>query len=292
MRWNLALAVAVGIAGATASPVSAQIVVRLRTDHARRLLYEPIPIRVRVENGTKTPLVFSGEAANAELQFEVEKTPGEPARRTDSPLFDRPFVAPAYGHEVFSVDLLRLFDLRSSGPLSVAVRVRHAGEEFYSGKLLLDVVPGLEIARVLAVLPREDAGRRSFQLRTLSRAGREQLFLRVDDVDREICRGVFDLGTLIRQRNPQMMLDGQGRLHVLHQSAPARLTRAIYHDEDRTIEAEYYGTDGAGGRLVRNEINEVEVKGVAPYIGDPVIAPLRGERAEPRADRPDNRPRR
>lgn len=292
MRWECGVFGAVGIAVAMATVAPAQVVVRLRTDHSRRLLFEPIPIRVRVENGTNTPLRFSGESANAVFQFEVEGAPGEALRRTDSPLFLRPFEVPAFGHEVFAVDVLRLYDIRSSGPISVAVRVLHGDDDYYSGKLLLDIVPGLELACIAAILPEEDAGRRLFQLRTVSRDSREHLLLRVDDVNREICRGVFDLGSLIRQRKPQMMLDGGGRLHVLHQSAPTRLSHTVYYDEDRAVEAKYYGTDGAGGRLVRNERNEVEVKDVLPYTGDPVVAPMRGETIEPGARKPETRPRR
>lgn len=282
--WMAAAFAAAGCAAATAS---AQVTVRLRTDYRRYLLFEPIVIRVRVENGTREPLVFTGDAPNAEMVFDVERAPGEFVRANDAPVFTAPFEVPGFGHGVVAVELLRLFDLPESGPLAVAVRVKTGAEEFASGKLLLDLVPGLELARMDVRMPGDPAERRSFQLRSIGRDNAEHLLLRVDDTERRLCVGVFDLGKLIRQRPPQMMMGGDGVFHVLHQSAPVRLTQSIYRDDRRRLETVFHGVIGLDARLARDEAGNVRVLGAGPYTGDPIVAPMRAEEGRPPDRLPD-----
>lgn len=281
------MAAAWAAAGCAAATASAQVTVRLRTEYRRYLLFEPIVIRVRVENGTREALVFTGDAPNAEMVFDVERSPGEFVRSNGAPVLTAPFEVPGFGHGVVAVELLRLFDLPESGPLAVAVRVKTGAEEFVSGKLLLDLVPGLELARMDVRMPGDPAERRSFQLRSIGRDNAEHLLLRVDDAGRRLCVGVFDLGKLIRQRPPQMMMGGDGVFHVLHQSAPVRLTQSIYRDDQRRLEMVFHGVVGLDARLTRDDAGDVRVVGVGPYLGDPIVAPMRAEQQRPPDRLPD-----
>lgn len=279
MRLHLHPWRALALAGALVLPevAGAQVNLRLRTEHRRYLLFEPIVIRIRIENGRGEPLQFGGEAPNAELFLDVERSPGDVVRSNGQPVLTAPLTVPAYGHEVVAVNLLRVYDLPENGPLAVAARVRSGGEEFASGKLLLDIVPGLEIARLEARIPGDPAERRLFQLRVIGRDNGEHLMLRVDDPGRRLCVGVFDLGRLIRQRPPQMMMGADGIFHVLHQSAPMRLTQSLYRDAQRRIELVYHGIIGLDARLARDENGNVKVIGAGPYTGDPIVAPMRAE---------------
>ena len=282
---------AAGLAAAVlagAPDADAQIRVRLRTEYDRYLLFEPIVVRVRVDNEGMAPLVFGGESPNATLNLYVDLAPDRPARRTEEPVLREPFEVPAFGSNVVTVELLRLFDLPESGPIAVTACVETGGKEYASGRLLLDIVPGLSLVRMEAQLVGDGGGRREYQLRCLGRNGREHLFLRVDDPDRHVCCGVFDLGSLLRVWKPRMMLDGEGALHVLHQSAPARLTHTVYHDAERRVRSEFLSTTDRPPDLARDAEGRVTVVGAAPYQGDVMQAPRRGDRQPP----PDRLPAR
>ncbi len=259
----------------------AQIRVRLRSEHSRYLLFEPLVVRVRVDNEGAAPLVLGAEGAPAKLRLDVDLAPDRPAPRTGEATLTEPIEIPPSGFQVVTIDLLRLFDLVESGPIAVTARVEAGGKEYVSSRLLLDIVPGLVFAETDASAPGEGVGVRRYQLRTLGRGGNEYLFLRVDDPERGVCRGVFDLGTLVRVWKPQMMVDGKGLLHVLHQSAPARLTHTIYNDGERRARMEFLSTTRRPPELARGEDGVVTIIGSAPYQGDPILAPRRGDEAPP-----------
>ena len=259
------------------SQAAAQVNVRLRTEHRRYLLFEPIPVRVRIENEGRAPLVFGGAGANATLRVHMDLAPDRPVARTDEPVLAEPLEVPAGGAQVVRLDLLQLFHLTESGPIAVTVAVETGGAEYWSGRLLLDVLPGMLFQEFEARAPDDPEGRRLYQLRGLGRDGGEHLFLRVDDPLAKTCRGVFDLGSSLRVWKPRMLMDADGLLYILHQSAPQRLTLTIYDDVDRVARTTFFSTTNLPPDLIRTKEGAVRVINVAPYQGDPMPMPMRIE---------------
>ena len=69
---------------------------------------------------------------------------------------------------------------------------------------------------------------RSYTLRTLNRDRREVVFLRINDDDRGMCYGVFELGAIVRMFEPKLQMDEVGNIHVLHQSGPWQFTHSVF----------------------------------------------------------------
>ncbi len=280
---RLLLLAAMGWAMVHGTHAQAQIEISARLQHGRVLQFEPILCTLRIHNRTPRP-VQVGRGQEVELHFDISRRPGDflperaNARHTD------PFtVQPGESVQVV-VNLLDRYPLTRMGPYSARARVTFGGRSQHSGRMQLDVVPGMRVESVEGTLTGELGGpRRVCTLLNLTRDGREHLFLRFDDPDAELCYGVHDLGTLIRFADPLLQIDLQGRVHVLHQSAPSRYTHSIFRLDGRPVDRVFYTKGYASIRLETGADGELVVRGGQVYEGDlsvqmptlPAVVPFR-----------------
>jgi len=225
----------VGLALAAATAARAQLDVSLRLPMARALLYEPLPAQLTVRNLTDEALTLDETNAPAQLRLDIESQPGRLVARTAEPLPDTPWTLPARGTLQRTVNLTPLFELRRTGPYTVAAQIIVGDRSYGSRRLFLDIVPGFELGRLEARLS-GGAGRRTYTLRSLHRDRHDRLFIYIEDEDAQINYGVLDLGTLVRLYDPMLLADGAGRAHVLHGSAPGRYTYSILTPDGRPAE--------------------------------------------------------
>jgi hypothetical protein len=68
-----------------------------------------------------------------------------------------------------------------------------------------------------------------------------------------------------------MLFDTRGRLHVLHQSGPARFTHSSFSSRGTPLDKQFISADGSNVRLVRTPEGGVEVVGGRVYEGDPYV---------------------
>lgn len=271
---KLAARAALCVALPAATPGVAQITVTIRADHNRYLLYEPMPVTVTIRNEFNAPLVFGDGEEAAEFAFDVEQAPGDPVRALGPRPVERLQAVPPWQSESFVVDLLRTYQIHRQGPYRIVARVTIGDMDFVSNRLLIDVLPGMELQRASAVA--EDGSRRSLSLRTLVRARHEYVFLQILDEDRSIRFTTRDLGTIIRHVPPLLRVGQDGSVHVLHQSAPARITHSVTTLDGGAISATFYGASAAARPdLVADRRGRLRVVGVEPYRGDPVVEPVR-----------------
>ncbi len=253
----------------------AQIGVSLRLEHSRLLTFEPVRATVTIENQTAAPLYLSDGSDEARLFFDVEPSPGESLARREAPMFVEPWVIPPRRTGTRTFDLLQLYRLADAAPYSVVARVEWDNTGFASAKSFFDLLPGMEIARYRAVLGSDPSARRTFWLRTLTRDRKDMLFLRIDDEEAELCYGVFELGPVVRIYRPALRFDRDDRIHVLHQSAPARFTHSVFTAWGAPVGSSFYNGTAASARLQVDPDGEVAVSGVQPYKGDPYELPSR-----------------
>jgi hypothetical protein len=267
--WSLAGFVA------AAAGADAQVNLSCRLQHSRVLEYEPVRATVVVENQTSEPLYFSEEGGETALLFDVEQTPGLLVARRSEPLFPEPFVVPARQTAQRTFDLQRAYEIGRQGPYSIVARVVRGGEAFVSGKAFLDVLPGLLVLEHRATVKDPPGSHRTMRLRTLARDRMDYLFLRIDDEDRALCYGVFDLGTIIRVFKPDLKMDADDSVHVLHQSAPARFTYSAFTAGGQPLEQRFFNGTAATAKLEVAPDGTVRPVGLTPYKGDPAEAPVR-----------------
>jgi hypothetical protein len=225
-----------------------QIDFRCRLVNTKVLQFESIPVEVTIGNNTGEPLVFGGAQGNATLLFDIESTPGMLAAPTGQPvLTNRVTVKPAETAKLL-VDLLPAYGIRNTGPYSVTGRLEWRDKVFVGGKLYLDVLPGLEIARTAAGIPGMPGQTRTYSLRTLSRDRGERVFLRITD-DNDQCYGVVDLGSIVRMYKPVLLVDEEGNIQVVHQNGPSSFVRNVVTPYGLVLNREAYTGDGSGIRL-------------------------------------------
>ena len=81
---------------------------------------------------------------------DIEQTPGQPLPERGDVIFPEIVVQPQQEVER-EVNLLRLYDMRRTGPYSIRGRIDWRGKSFLTGKAYLDIVPGFEIAKTVAL---------------------------------------------------------------------------------------------------------------------------------------------
>lgn len=272
-----------GLVVALAAPAAhGQIELDCRLNTERVLLFESIPATLRVANHTGRALQFTGPKANARLGFEIEQTPGIPLPPAAADLVEGELLLAPGESRSLTVDLLKAYRIRDTGPYSVRARVEWGDKIYLSGKAFLDVLPGLEVARIMAGVP-GSSDTRSFALKTLTRNRSEQIFLQVDDDDRGACLGVVELGRVVRQFAPTMEQDAKGYVHILYQSSPWQFTHAEVNPDGIPVGLKSFSAHSAEVRLEKGADGAITVRGVAAPADSslfipPVTAPPAGKR--------------
>ena len=246
---------------------SAQIELSCRLVNARVLQFEPVLVKMEISNRSFQPLRLSSSDANALLTFDVEQGPGMLVLSTETPLpAEQVTIAPGDTWKG-TVNILPAYPLHSTGPYTVAARLDWNEKAFVSGKMFLDVLPGLEIQKVVSGVPGDSSVTRTYSLRTLSRDRKESLFLRIDDEEQEQCYGVLDLGTIVRMFTPVMSVDSIGNIHILHQAGPWQYSRHVFTPTGEPLSQETYVGEGGQVQMEQKPSGQVVVKGAEVYMG-------------------------
>lgn len=260
------LVLSVAVCALAALPASAQVDMRCRLENSRTVLFEPAILNLDIINNTGNVLDFSGAMPNAHLAFDIEQSPGVVVPPTGKPLFAQGIVIKPGDTFTGKVNLQAAYKVTDTGPYTITTRVEWGGKVFISPKLFLDVLPGLEIARLSAGVPGEPDATRIYTLRTLNRDRVEVMFLRIDDDDRGVCYGVFELGRIVRLYEPKLQVDEAGNVHVLHQSGPWQFTHSVFSPRGEPVVQEVYSGEGSAMGLKRGEGGQLAVEGGQLYV--------------------------
>jgi hypothetical protein len=250
----------------------AQIDVRCVLANKEVLLYEPVLVTMQIINNTGEDLIVNGPKANASLDFEIEQDSGDLANPKGALLFPDGLMIPSRKTVVRRINLLNSYELRRAGPYDIRARVVWNGTAFLSPKVLLDVVPGIEIDRFAAGVP-GGGGVRTSTLRMQQRERSDHLFIRIEDEGQGQCLGVYDLGPLVRLYKPRIQMDGAGNIHVLHQSGPWRYTHSVFSPDGVPVNRQYYTAELGDVGFEETGDGTVEIKGGGKYSGEPEIPP-------------------
>ena len=242
----------------------AQIDFRCRLINSKVLQYESIPVEVIIANNTGRLLALGGDGSDVRLFFDIETTPGALVMPTGVPLLTNRVVIKPADTARLVVDLLPSYAIPGTGPCSITGRLEWRDLVFVSAKMYVDIVPGLEIARLAAGIPELPQSTRTYSLRTLNRDRGERVFLRItDEAGRSY--GVLDLGRIVRVYKPVMHVDEEGNLQIVHQNGPGSYVRHVITPYGRVVAQEAYTGDSGNLRL----------KG--PAVSGPVQAPAEAD---------------
>ena len=259
------LILAAALCAIASFPALAQIDMKCRLQNSRTVLFEPVVVSLDIINNTGELLDFSGAIPNAHLAFDIEQSPGVLVPATGIPLFGQAVTIKPGDTFSGKVNLQAAYKITDTGPYTVTSRVEWGGKVFISPKLFLDVLSGLEISKLVAGIPEDPNAVRSYTLRTLNRDRGEAIFLRINDDDRDMCYGVFELGTIVRLFEPKLLTDEVGNIHVLHQSGPWQFTHSVFTPHGDSVVQEVYSADGSTIGLKRAEGGQIVVQGGQRY---------------------------
>lgn len=245
----------------------AQVQLSVRLEPSRAVQHESVMAHIRIRNNTAREIVLGDSPSPGRLWLDVEQSPGRTMRQVTDRLIPSPLTIPPRQSVNHRINVTSAYDIRYTGPYTVRARVNWQGRSYVSGGAFLEIVPGMEIRELQTSLAADGSGSRSYRLLTLHRNRGDHLFLRVDDLDADICYTVTHLGRLLRTQGPQMEIDGQHNVTILHQTAPSRFFYHVFSPNGEMLRRKIYTSETpAGVSLVVGDGGRFIVQGAASSL--------------------------
>lgn len=244
--WMLTICACAVLCGSTRA--RAELDVQMELEYSSVLQFESAFAFVTIHNTGVTPFNIDTDPGSGEVLLVVNLKGGEwlPKLR-EGRILERLRIDVGKSRRV-PVDVGRWYDIRELGGYFVQAQVNWMGRTYVSNRMLVDVVPGIEIRKVKRNALGYEELARTYSLRYWARARGEYLFLRVDEEPSGLNYGVFLLGSLVRIFDPQVEVDVLGNITILHQSGVGSFTRSVFRaDRDSVlfVEQTYHLEDGA-----------------------------------------------
>jgi hypothetical protein len=233
------------------------------------LAYEPVPVRLEIENFTGSLLALGQEPHTNWLRLRVTTEEGtavsETSEKMESPVLD----IPAGRQAIVDINVARFFAAREPGSYFVqAVVSLGPGEEFTSPYVSFDISPGQTIwSQTVGFTSAGKAQKRTYRLMKQVRGRYMRLFLRVDDEQNQLIYGVYNLGMLVSSDQPSIRIDKDSRLWILHRVAPRTHRCSIYDPLQHKIVDRYFDSSRSAPRLMMDEDGGIEIIGGREIIG-------------------------
>jgi hypothetical protein len=264
-RYLSGLCVFLAVFGACAPSAFAQLEVYLKLSPTRAVLYEPVIAEVRIRNNTAQTIVVDDTDGDARLWILVEQG-ARPARQLVPRLLRTPLTLAPREITTHRINISRDYDMRATGPFTVSAFLEWNGRRYSSAREFVDVVPGLEMLRMETVLA--GGSGRSFRLMTVNRDMGEDILLRIDDDRANICYTVYRLGRLLRVHRPQMEVDTDNNVAILHQAGPGRYFYHVFDPNGNLITQRAYTSEDPGVELVPGDRGRYIVSGASSSLSD------------------------
>jgi hypothetical protein len=264
----------------------ADLSLRLTLDKPTYLLFEPLLVRVTVVNYTgRTVAVGMTPQATHRLDFSIARPDGTAVGRSAAGRAPAPVQIP-HGREAdIVVDLIRLYRLRSEGMYRVSATIAGADSDnsYRTPTTLIEVVKGRSLWSRTIGMPGPEGEDAPPETRTyeilINRIGAyNHLYLRIRDEKKGLVYGVHPLGTYVPLNKPEVELDTEGVIHILHQLAPRSYAHSAFRPNGERVVRDFYSDLLGLPRLFLSPTGEVTVLG-----GEPVEPEAPGRRP-PRVD--------
>lgn len=260
------------------SSALAQIEIGLRVEPKKALLHEAITAYVEIDNNTTEAVSIGGNQSNAEMDFVIRDMNGNyVSKRSEGLGMTKTVTVEPFKSETIAIDIVSYYNIVEPRPYKIACDIKWRGQIYESRQSYFDVVPGILIASKVVQLPGDNDIVRKFSLFYLHRENRAQLFMRIENIEKSICYGVYNFGDYIRIQDAEMEVDNRGRIHLLYQSGPRRFSYYILNTHGKTVESKFYAGTASKIDLVRTNAGEVFVDGGQEYEGDTYSAPYEFE---------------
>lgn len=205
----------------TAARAAAQLVaIDLRTRHSSYVTGEPVMVQLLVENHGAQPIVIGNHEAfrNNRIVFEIRATGQEPLPA----LRERRIIEELdleHGEvTTLDIDLAEWYPLLEAGRYYITPVLIHNDRRYAADSRVVEIVPGIELARLTQILRGPRLVERDFTLVYWARGGREDAFLRARDRPSGDTWTTLSLGSVVRVNRPLLQQEGETGILVTHQA--------------------------------------------------------------------------
>ena len=227
------------------------------------LLYESIPVIVNIRNDSGRSIQLEGSRDYSWLNFTVSDNDGSSIRRLGRVNTDQTVILPAGQSITRTVDLIPLFEIRSSGNYRARVTLNIDAMQTFSETVKFNVTKGRTLWQKTIGLPSVDNDKdeyRNYTLQAFRTDKDERLYIIVKDNPPQVVYGVVPLGPFLAIYEPVSEVDRYGHLHVLYQNGPRSFAYVEIDPRAKQLQRSVYSDYMSHARLV-NEKGVVTLQG-------------------------------
>ena len=205
----------------TAARATAQLVaIDLRTRHSSYVTGEPVMVQLVVENHGAQPIVIGNHEAfrNNRLVFEIRASGQEPLPALRERRIIEELDLEHGEATTLDIDLAEWYPLLETGRYYITPVLIHNDRRYAADSRVVEIVPGIELARLTQVLRGPRLIERDFTLVYWARGGREDAFLRARDRPTGDTWTTLSLGAVVRVNRPLLQQEGETGIRVTHQA--------------------------------------------------------------------------
>ena len=221
-RMKLSFAFAILVRAVEAQ---AQIQIDLKFPRLQFISYEPVVATLGITNLAGRDIDLRDSEGQAWFGFEVTGAEGQPIGPLTTGNAQGPLKIEAGKRVTQKINLTTLYPVHDLGIYHVRAHIYFSdlGKYFYSQAKVFEVTDARPIWQQTVGLPDPGAGPgnvRTYSLLTNRFPDHTSLYVRVADKDRGIVFATYSLGRMIAFDDPQVQIDQNNHLHVLHCSGP------------------------------------------------------------------------
>lgn len=248
----------------------AQLQVTFKLEKKVYMAHEAVAGRLLIVNRAGRDIVLEGRNGASWLDFQVTDSRGNLL----SPVPERSGMAPLVIRAGQSLEkqvyVNRRYPMGQIGVYRIRVNVYFPPLERYFRTRVqsLQITEGHEFWSQVVGVPRGYAGEGSYRKYTVLRfdyQGQKEIYFRLNRADTGMVITTYSLGKLLMVTDPQMGVDTDNRLHVLHMGAPQAYAHTVIDVEGKAQPQEFYYAKGTNRpRLVRVGSGAIVVEGGIP----------------------------
>lgn len=252
-----------------APAVQAQLIVDIQFEKNVFIAYEAIPVTVTVLNRAGQDVVLAGPNKTNWLSFHVERDHELVAPARSMPSFKPVLVRQGESYRK-TVMLNSIFQMGDYGTYRIRGSVYLPSfQSFHSSEeKKINVTSGTQVwhkgygQRNFAT---GGANLREYSLLTHRTGSTSELYVRVRDQDKRSVLSTYSIGKMINIDEPQVTLDGENNLHVLHMGAPKAYAHTVIDGDGNVLKQEVYRDEQRSKPVLKvNQLGGVRVEGGVP----------------------------
>ncbi|MDB6147530.1 MAG: hypothetical protein JWO45_1194 [Spartobacteria bacterium] len=248
------------------SHAQGQIQLDLKFQRLQYIAYEPVIATVGITNLAGRDIDLRDTGGQAWFGFEISGSEGQPIAAVTTKLSQPPLKIEAGKRVTQKINLAPLYAVHEFGAYHVRAYIYFGdlSRFFYSPKKVFEVTTARPIWQKTVGVPGGTSASgdvRTYSLLTNRFPNYTALYVRVEDKDSGVVYSTHSLGRIIAMDEPQVQLDRENLLHVLHCGAPRSWTYSRVGLNGEVLAHSSFIETKTRPRLIHSEDGAVTVRG-------------------------------